>query len=206
MADGVRVVGLGGSLRLGSTSLSALEAALGGAASSAKVDTQLVALNDFELPLYTPEHGVPDNARFLVDSVAACDAMIWSSPTYHGSVSGAFKNAVDWLILLADADPPYLTNKPVGLVVTAGGVQGLQAVNTMDFMVRALRGWAVPLVMPVGQSWQAFDPAGRLVDESIAEQLRGLGNEVVRAARQFRKEGTCDYADERQFAGAGMSA
>ena len=62
-----------------------------------------------------------------MDAVYACDAMIWSSPTYHGSVSGSFKNALDWLILLAERDPPYLTNKPVGLVTTAGGVQGLQA-------------------------------------------------------------------------------
>ena len=55
--------------------------------------------------------------------------MIWSSPTYHGSVSGSFKNALDWLILLAEREPPYLSNKPVGLVTTAGGVQGLQAVK-----------------------------------------------------------------------------
>jgi FMN reductase len=78
--------------------------------------------------------------------------MIWSSPTYHGSVSGSFKNALDWLILLAERDPPYLTNKPVGLVTTAGGVQGLQAINSMEFVVRALRGWSVPLVQPVAQS------------------------------------------------------
>jgi len=30
-------------------------------------------------------------------------------------------------------------------------------------------------------------------------QLRALGAEVVRAARQFQAEGTCDYADTRQF-------
>ena len=72
--------------------------------------------------------------------------MIWSSPTYHGSISGSFKNALDWLILLAERDPPYLSNKPIGLVSTAGGVQGLQAVNSMEFIARALRGWSVPLV------------------------------------------------------------
>ena len=34
-----------------------------------------------------------------------CDTMSWSSPAYHGSVSGSFRNALDWLILLAtDAD------------------------------------------------------------------------------------------------------
>lgn len=30
---------------------------------------------------------------------------------YHGTISGAFKNALDWLYLLADRDPPYLTGE-----------------------------------------------------------------------------------------------
>jgi FMN reductase len=124
--------------------------------------------------------------------------MIWSSPTYHGSVSGSFKNALDWLILLAERTPPYLSNKPVGLVCTAGGVQGLQAVNSMDFIARALRGWSVPLVLPVAQSARSFDPDGHLVDEGVAGQLRKLGAEVVRAARQFQAEGTSDCANHRQ--------
>jgi FMN reductase len=63
-------------------------------------------------------------------------------------LGGSFKNTLDWLQLLSDRDPPYLGNKLVGLVSTAGGVRGLQAVNTMEFVVRALRGWAVPLVIP----------------------------------------------------------
>jgi len=33
----------------------------------------------------------------------------------------------------------------------------------------------------------------------VAAQLRELGAEVVRAARQFQAEGTCDYADSAQF-------
>ena len=79
---------------------------------------------------------------------------------YHGTISGSFKNALDWLQLLGDRNPPYLTDKVVGLISTAGGVQGLQAVNTMEFVVRALRGWAVPLVMPIAQAWKAFDEHG----------------------------------------------
>jgi FMN reductase len=79
-------------------------------------------------------------------------------------------------------------------------VQGLQAVNSMEFIARSLRGWSVPLVMPVPQAWRSFDPDGQLADEAVAGQLRALGAEVVRAARQFQAEGTCDYADDRQFA------
>jgi len=198
MARPVQVVGLGGSLRAESTSRTALEAALDGAAADG-ADTRLISLRDLDLPMYTAERAIPSAAHEFAEAAHGCDAMIWSSPTYQGSVSGAFKNALDWLILLAEREPPYLANKPVGLITTAGGVHGLQAVNTMDFIARSLRAWSVPLVLPVPQSWRSFDPDGRLIDEAIAAQLRALGAEVVRAARQFQASGTCDYAEDRTF-------
>ena len=199
MAKPVRIVGVGGSMRAESTSRAALAAALDGAAASG-ADTELISVRDLDLPLYTPEHATPAAAERFAETAYDCDGMIWSSPTYHGSVSGSFKNALDWLILLAERTPPYLSNKPIGLVSTAGGVQGLQAVNTMDFIARSLRGWSVPLVMPVPQSWRTFDPEGHLVDQAIADQLRALGAEVVRAARQFQDCGTCDYDQDRPYA------
>jgi FMN reductase len=194
----VQVIGLGGSLRHGSTSLAALQTALEGTV-AAGAQSHLIWVRDLDLPMYTPERAIPASAQQFADTAYACDAMIWSTPTYHGSISGSFKNALDWLILLAGREPPYLTGKPVGLVSTAGGVQGLQAVNSMSFIARALRAWSVPLVQPVAQSSQSFDPDGQLVDEAVAAQLRALGAEVARAAWQFRAEGICDYADARQF-------
>jgi FMN reductase len=194
MPRSVRVVGLGGSLRKESTSRTALQTALDGAAADG-ADVEMIWVRDLDLPMYSAEHAPPAAALRFADAVHGCDALIWSTPTYHGSVSGSFKNALDWLILLAEREPAYLTNKPIGLITTAGGVQGLQAVNTMDFIARSLRGWSVPLVLPVPQSWQSFDPDGHLKDEAIAAQLRRLGAEVVRAARQFQASGTCDYAE-----------
>jgi FMN reductase len=87
--------------------------------------------------------------------------------------------------LLGDRKPPYLTDKVVGLISTAGGVQGLQAVNTMEFAVRALRGWAVPLVMPIAQAWKAFEEKGNPVDPQLTEQLHALGREVARGSCQL---------------------
>jgi NADPH-dependent FMN reductase len=43
-----------------------------------------------------------------------------------GDDSGALKNALDWLRLLGDRDPPYLHDKVIGLISTAGGTQGLR--------------------------------------------------------------------------------
>jgi len=180
----VRIVGLGGSLAEYSTSLSALNVALEGARDYG-ADVRLFDLRELNLPMFVPGAGRPPAAALeLCDAVAAAQGMMWSSPLYHGTISGAFKNALDWLQLLSERKPPYLTDKVVGLISTAGGTHGLQAVNTMEFVVRALRGWAVPLVLPIPQSWQVFKD-GRLIDKRVEEQLRALGRELARAAQLF---------------------
>ena len=78
------VIGLGGSLRAASTSRAALQVTLDGAA-AAGAATRLLWVRDLDLPLYTAEHSIPRSARELADTACSCDAMIWSSPTYHGS-------------------------------------------------------------------------------------------------------------------------
>jgi FMN reductase len=181
-----RIVGLGGSLRVPSSSRRALQLALD-ASAAAGADIELLDLRSLDLPLFGTEVAdVPASARCLADAVAAADGMIWSSPLYHGTVSAAFKNALDWLDLLSDHDPPFLTDKPVGLIATAAGVQGLQAVNTMEFVVRALRGWAVPLVVPIARAHLAFGADGTAVDAHVASLLGRLGRQVVEAARRLR--------------------
>src|SRR2546428_11042920 len=110
--------------------------------------------------------------------------MLWSSPMYQGTISGALKNALDWLHLLRDWDPPFLHDKVIGLISAAGGTQGLQAINTMEFAVRALRGWAVPYVVPVASAARVFDADGRIQDQTVELQLETLGREVVRVAER----------------------
>jgi FMN reductase len=156
------VVGLGGSLSPTSASLTALEIALAGAA-DAGAETRLLSVRDLQLPMFAPQALAepPQVATQLAQAASHADGLIWSSPLYHGTISGSFKNALDWLQLLAHENPPFLTNKVVGLISAAGGVQGLQAVNTMEFIVRALRGWAVPLVVPVARAYQAFSGGQR---------------------------------------------
>jgi FMN reductase len=180
----VKIVALGGSFAQQSTSLAAVRIALEGAA-DAGARVELYDVRQLDLPMYVPQSAdVPEAARRLCESVHACDGMLWSSPLYHGTISGSFKNALDWLQLLGDRQPPYLMDKVVGLISTAGGTQGLQAVNTMEFIVRALRGWAVPLVIPIPQAWRDIRD-GHVLNESLATQLRALGGEVARAAGRF---------------------
>lgn len=185
MAKEIKVVGLGGSLAEHSNSLAALKIALEGAR-EAGASVALLDIRELNLPMYAPDlKEVPEAVEKLCSTVHEANGLLWSSPLYHGTISGSFKNALDWLQLLSKREPAYLTDKVVGLISTAGGTQGLQAVNTMEFVVRALRGWAVPLVIPIPQAWRLFDREGHLQDDKVTEQLHALGHEVTRAARHF---------------------
>jgi FMN reductase len=179
MASGQRakIVGLGGSLAAASRSLAALRIAAA-AAEEEGAEVRIFEVRELDLPFYESGREPAPQASVFADAVHEADGLLLSSPMYHGTISGSFKNALDWLELLGRREPPYLTDKIVGLISTASGVQGLQAVNTLEYVVRALRGWAIPLVIPISQR-QAFDGDGRIVDERVVEQLRALGHEVA---------------------------
>ena len=192
----MRIVGLGGSLARVSRSRAALQAALAGA-EGAGADTELLDIRALDLPMYNPDDEEPTEAAArLVEASYAADGLIWSSPMYQGTISGAFKNALDWLHLLGGRDPPYLHDKVIGLISAAGGTQGLQAINTMEFAVRALRGWAVPYVVPVASAARVFDSEGRIQDAAVEAQLMTLGGEVVRVAHRFAADQSLHRASE----------
>lgn len=196
---------MGGSLAPTSASLAALKVALEGAA-AAGARTELLDLRALDLPMFMPTVAPPESVARFCDAVYTADGLLWSSPLYNGTVSGAFKNAVDWLHLLSDRRPPYLTDKIVGLISTAGGVNGLQAVITMEFITRSLRAWAVPLVLPIPRATDVFSTEGNVRDSRVAAQLRALGQEVARAAHQMTVQGYCEWADDRRAGlGAGRS-
>ena len=201
------VVGLGGSLSRTSKSRAALQVALEGAA-GAGAETTLLDLRELDLPMYDPvnEDAPPESAVSLIESCYAADGMLWSSPLYQGTISGAFKNALDWLHVLGRREPPYLNDTVIGLISAAGGTHGLQAINTMEFSVRALRAWAVPYVVPIASVARVFDPAGSIRDEGVEAQLRLLGSEVVRVAGRFAADCSVHRASECEGAAERVAA
>jgi len=209
VTERLAIVGLGGSLARTSRSLAALRVALDGAA-EAGATTTLLDLRELDLPMYNPDHEgePPPAASTLMEACYGANGMLWSSPMYQGTISGAFKNALDWLRLLGGRDPAFLHDKVVGLISAAGGTHGLQAINTMEFAIRALRAWAVPYVVPVASAARVFDRDGRIHDDVVEQQLRTLGGEVVRVAHRFAADDSlhraseCEQAAERVLAAA----
>ncbi len=182
----LRIVGFGGTLSKTSSTTSALSAVLSGARELG-ADVELVELGALGLPHYEWGMEPPPAALAFADTLYASDAMVWASPLYHGTISGLFKNAIDWLEILRDRTPPYLTDKPVGLLGVAAGAHALQAVSAMEHIVRALRGWTIPLVVPINRAGEVFEKDGTVKDARVQKQLAALSVELVRAAKLFRK-------------------
>ncbi len=185
------VVGIGGTLRDGSTGLRALEIALA-AAEEAGATTELLDLRELDLPMYEP--GKPleefgESAERLVEAMRGADATLWSTAAYHGTLAGVTKNALDFTQFMARDEKPYLQDKVVGLVATAGGdMAAVNAINAMVNVVHALRGVAAPLSVPVTQSWRVFDDEGDVGDEGVARRLESLGRLVVEMAAKLGDE------------------
>lgn len=68
------------------------------------------------LPLFNPdlEAAPPDGVRDLRTRIAASDALLIASPEYAHGISGAMKNALDWLVSFEG-----FAGKPVALVNVA---------------------------------------------------------------------------------------
>jgi len=174
----IAVVGICGSLRRGSYTRMAVNAALRGAA-EVGAHTQLVDLVEYGLGFAGREGETePEGVLKLRRQVKEAEGIILGTPEYHGSFSGVLKNALD---LMGFSE---FEGKMVGLVGVSGGKMGaFDAMNSLRNVGRALHAWVVPEQVSVPEAWKAFDDAGHVKDKEMEERLLTVGRQVARFAR-----------------------
>ncbi|WP_232496266.1 NADPH-dependent FMN reductase [Novosphingobium kaempferiae] len=179
------VVGIGGTIGGDSTTERALRIALG------HVEAQGLATRLFggealgELPLFNPKSPARTTGeQDLVAAIRSCSGVILATPGYHGSISGALKNALDLLEDTAKDERSYLSGLPVGIVVTAYGWQATgSTLATMRSIVHALRAWPTPFAATINALETRIDADGS-TDRLVLEQLCRVGEQVVRFTPQ----------------------
>jgi FMN reductase len=179
------IVGLGGTVREGSSTEKALVCALR-QAEALGAETRLLGGQFLgTLPIFDPRPGGPTEAqRELADAIRSADGVIVASPGYHGSISGVIKNALDTLELTRTDPQPYLTAKPVGTIITADGWQAAgTTLMALRAIVHALRGWPTPFGAALNSGGGLFDEAGACRDQKDAWQLETVAEQVMDFAR-----------------------
>lgn len=173
------IIGLGGTLRERSYSRAALQEALRIAAEHG-AQTDILDLRALNLPMFVPGYSIEDYPvehraaiTQLVEGCRRATAMLWASPTYHGTVSGVFKNAIDYIELLGDDQPAYLSGKAVGLIA----INDSKTFSAMSNSVHELRAWLAPTHVQLNKS--DFDDDLRLSNERAIRRLTRLVNELL---------------------------
>jgi NAD(P)H-dependent FMN reductase len=176
----LRIVAVSGSVSPGNFTRRALEVALGGAA-GAGAGTELIDLSLFSLPFCDERRGdrdYPPEVEALRRAVGSAHGIVLGSPEYHGSMSGALKNALD---LMGSEE---FEGKIVGLVGVAGGSQGAPgSLAHMRTVCRSMHAWVLPRQASIAFARKAFDAQGKLLDGELEERLVTIGREVARYAR-----------------------
>ncbi len=93
------------------------------------VDVVVIDLNDFELPLFSPDlqktEGIPEHATQLNELLVTSDGIVLSLAEYNGCYATAFKNVFDWLSRI---DTNVWKDTPMMLMATSPGKRGGQSV------------------------------------------------------------------------------
>jgi chromate reductase, NAD(P)H dehydrogenase (quinone) len=170
----VRVLGIAGSLRAGSTNRALLRAAV----ELAPDGVEIVLFDGLrDVPPFDQDveaRGDPPSVVALKQAIAAADALLVATPEYNYSVPGVLKNAIDWA-----SRPPgrsVLNRKPaaiIGASPAATGTARAQLALRQSFV------FTETLVLPkpelyVGRAHERIDAQGRVTDETTRKLLRTL--------------------------------
>lgn len=179
------IVGVGGTLRSGSSSETALVLALD-AARARGAEVICFAAKDLQLPHYDPsarERTVGQER--LVDAFRRADGLIISSPGYHGCVSGLIKNALDHAEDLARDERVYFSDIPIGCIGVAYGAQAATGVlQNLRTITHALRGIPTPYGASIVVNENTY-AQGRWIDPITRDRLALVGAQVFALARHL---------------------
>ena len=181
------IVGIGGTTRAGSTSEKALRLALN-RATELGCDTLLFSASDLPGEPYDPHSPHRGHcAQSLVKAMRRADGVLLSTPTYHGSISGLVKNALDFAADLVDDEQVYLDGRAVGCIAVAGGAHGLDStVVTLRSIIHALRGWPTPYAAMINSTSAPFGPDGMSPTGEVQAALALVAEQVVEFAMMKR--------------------
>jgi NAD(P)H-dependent FMN reductase len=169
----MRILGIPGSLRVGSTN-------------HALLSVIAHVAPGYELQMYDGVGGLPHfspdadqhppaRVELLRTQIAAADALIVSAPEYAHGIPGSLKNALDWLV-----SSPVMMDKPTAVWSAGAG----DATYVHPQLIEVLRTMSVRMIdaacMVVPRARQAFKD-GRLLDGELAARIEAALAALSRA-------------------------
>lgn len=180
-----KIIAFAGSTRTESYNKKLLKAAVFGAR-AAGAEVTLIDLKDYPLPLYDGDlekkEGIPINAKKLRELFNNHHGLLMSLPEYNSSMSGVFKNTIDWISRpdKGEEELQCFKGKVAALMSAStgrwGGLRGLVHVRAMFENIHVL---VMTEQICVSKADTAFDEYGNLKDETLRKSVEAIGSNLV---------------------------
>jgi NAD(P)H-dependent FMN reductase len=186
MTRTIKILGIGSSLRDGSSSTAVLKVALdlvkkhGG-------EARLLDLKQTRLPLYDPNENQPGlELQKVEEDVKWANAFILATPDYHGSMSGTMKNFLDYFW-------SEFAGKTFGYIC-ASHEKGLTVMDQMRTAVRQCYGWSLPYGISVNGEDDLAD--GKIMKPRLRSRLEMLTRDLVVYGNLIRQQFVTDLTGD----------
>lgn len=185
-----RILAFGGSLRVASFNQTIAGLAADGAR-EAGAEVTLIALRDYPLPLFDQDlesaSGMPENGRKLKELFLAHDGLIIASPEYNSSISGALKNAIDWVSRATEANEAplaALSGKTAAILAASpGGYGGSRGLAQLRPFLQNIGITVIEAQVTIPKVHEIVGSDGSITDEKTANSVRSLGKALVTAMK-----------------------
>lgn len=160
------------------------------------------------LPLFDRRSHDHPEVQKLRELSSWSEAHVWVSPEQHGSMTGVFKNQIDWLPLADGAVRPT-QGRCLAVMQVCGGSQSFNTVNQLRILGRWMRMFTIPNQSSVAKAWQEFDQNGRMKPSDFRDRVVDVMEELFRFTVLLR--GRADilstrYSEQKQLRRDGQLA
>jgi arsenic resistance protein ArsH len=132
-----------------------------------------------DLPVYGPGKDTHPKVVELRELSNWSEGQIWSCPEQHGSITGVFKNQLDWIPLSVGAMRPT-QGRTLAVMQVCGGSQSYNVVNNLRILGRWMRMLTIPNQSSVPKAYDEFYPDGRMKDSEYRDRLVDVMEELYK--------------------------
>ncbi|MBC9797679.1 NADPH-dependent FMN reductase [Sinomicrobium weinanense] len=137
------------------------------------IGTDLVDLSETPLPIFGQQGADTTHVASIRKQLEQGDALIFVSPEYQGSFSGALKNMIDYY-------KPEFQQKPIGVATASSGkMGGINASSQLQHVILSLGAYPLPRKLLVPEIHQAFDDNLSPINDSITDHTHKFLEEFL---------------------------
>ena len=187
----LHILGIAGSMRQGSYGTQILKMVLQ-ESKKYKTDTQILELRQINLPIYDPSASYEsnnnnNNIERVGTALKWADSIILSSPDYHGSMSGAMKNFLDYFW-------EEFAGKTFGYIV-ASHEKGLTVIDQMRTAIRQCYGWSMPYNISINGE-KDFNSKREIVNSALINRIKILARDLSVYGKLIRNQFLIDVTNK----------